>query len=603
MPNFAVAGIIVLAIGYILWAPLQRALMAFLATVLLLPATVVLPNALSSGLTMPRLATIALALRVLIALRRGEMSPRALRPTVVHGAFYVFLGVALVNGVLLAAPTTSTAAAMGRWIDIAVQFVVFSLVLALVRTAGDVRQLVRGIVVLVGLSTTIAFIERITGHGWSHFVLGHLASQRASDAALPLVQRGGGYRVRAAAEYPLDFGWISAMVLGITLVVAVRSRRWLVRILPVAIVVVIYWSNTRSAFAGVGLVLLLLAAAAADGRVSAVAIAVLIVGGLVYLGVPSVRGSFSGAKQQGSTEIRQQRLPEIAHTLTKQPYHGLGLQGLVPLGFPATDASWLLIYAELGVVGVASFVALLIVLLAYCGAGLRAPPGADRSIAAGVLAGMLAGIAGAFAFNLFTQMEPALVFWILAALGVLMAERQLSPRAPVTIGRGRIALLPVALGLGFLLATFVPSHASVVAAFDAEPLSRLIPPTGSAVGFAGEIWLHSLCGTAHAVPLPAGAKVSCTDAHGSPGFGTLRVDARTLGTAKSAMATIRTAVESQLPGANVFPQMTSVGVPTWARTAPAWAATAAVVLVLFFPYWPRREEPLRAPPDRALVSA
>lgn len=602
MAGLLVAGIVVLAIAYILSASLQRAFVAFLATVFLLPATMALPNALSSGLTMPRLATIALALRVLIALRRREMPSSALRPTVVHGAFYAFLGVALVNGVLLAAPTTSTAAAIGRWIDIAVQFVVFYLAVAILRTVG-VRPVVRALVVLLGLSTAIALIERLTGSGWSHFLLGHLQSQRGTDAARPLVQRGGGYRVRAAAPYALDFGWISAMALGLALVVAVRSRIWLIGLLPVAVVVAIYWSNTRSAFAGVALVLVVVLVASGDRRVIVLAIAALAVGGLAYLGVGSIRGSFTGAQQQGSTEVREQRLPEITHILTTEAYHGLGLQGLVPLGFPSTDASALLIYAELGVVGVAAFVALLIVLLAYCSAGLRAPPGWDRRIAAAALAGMLASIAGAFAFNLFTEMESALLFWILAALGVVVADRYAHERSHPALSRSRIAALPAALLLGFLLSSFVPSHASVVAPFDAEPLARLIPPGGTDAGSTGQIWLHSLCGVAHATPLPPKAKLSCTDAHGSPGFGTLRVDAPSLGTAKRAMGAIQTAAESQLPGAHVFPQMTSVGAPTWARTAPAWAITAAVILVLFFPYWRRRTAAAHAGPDeRILVS-
>ena len=64
-----------------------------------------------------------------------------------------------------------------------------------------------------------------------------------------------------------------------------------------------------------------------------------------------------------SIQWLEQRLPEITHALTARPYQGLGLQGLVPLGFPATDASYLLIYAELGAVGLAAFAVLLVVLL------------------------------------------------------------------------------------------------------------------------------------------------------------------------------------------------------------------------------------------------
>jgi hypothetical protein len=276
---------------------------------------------------------------------------------------------------------------------------------------------------------------------------------------------------------------------------------------------------------------------------------------------------------------------------------------LAPLGFPATDASALLIYAELGVVGVASFVALLVVLLAYSCAGLRAPPGFERRVAAAALAGMVAGVGGAFAFNLFTQMESALVFWILAALGVAIAERYRTPGAQGAIGRSRLAFLPAVLLVAFLLSAFVPTHASVVAPFDAEPLARLVSPGTSAVGSGGEIWLHSLCGTAHAARLPAKTKLSCTDSHGSPGFGVLRVDAPSLGTAKRAMDTVRKAVDAELPGATVFPQTTSVGAPTWARTAPAWAATAAAMLVLFFPYWGRRPTPQAPARERVLVSA
>ena len=187
-----------------------------------------------------------------------------------------------------------------------------------------------------------------------------------------------------------------------------------------------------------------------------------------------MRAPFKGARQTTSTEIRSQRLPEITGVANTHSFGGLGLHGLDPYGFGETDSSYLLFYAELGVVGLAAFVALLIVVLVSSAQGLRAPPSWGRLLAAGAVGGIVAGLLGSAAFDLFSLPGSAHLFWVIAAIGVVTAER--NGAAPLTRRWSwrRLAIVPVGVGIGVVLAFAVPSHAAVVTPFDSLPLQQIV---------------------------------------------------------------------------------------------------------------------------------
>ncbi|MCU1449462.1 MAG: O-antigen ligase protein [Acidimicrobiales bacterium] len=599
MPLWLVTGLMISVIAFILKAPLRYSLVAFLAVVVLLPAGMVFPNALSALPTIGRVATIGLGLRLVVALRRGEASSDVMRPTLVHGAFCVFLCVALVNGVLLASPAASTP--MLRWLGLVDQFLAFALTLAVARALDDSYWIARVLALLFGVSVLIAILEHITGVSWGRLLLEHLPGQRDILGAGPLERRAGGVRVRAAAEFALEFSWIMAMALPVAAVIAIRSRHWLVRLLPAAVVLAIYWSGSRSALWGIVLTLVLVAVTAGDRRTAAILAMCLALGLSVWILVPSTRASYRAANLTGSTLVRQERLPAITGILTTHPYGGLGLGGLVPLGFPTTDATFLLVYAELGVVGLAAFAGLLLILLLHCSPGLRAPPSWERLLGSAVLAALVAGLLGAASFDLFSILTSARLFWVLAALGVLLGEKA-GDRVPL---RGswklRVAAVPTAVVLGTVLRVAVPSHAAVVTPFDSVPTLHTVFG-GSDEVFIGKIYFNTVCSAAEHLYLPGHANLTCINPHRPPGFGELRVDAPTLSGARRATETVTATLRGR-SGYRPYASSPTVGRPTWARTAPLWLGTGALLIALGAPplSWNRRQ--LRASPARTGIPA
>jgi len=602
MPGWLVVGALAGAFGFILLARLERAYYAFLAVILLVPASLILLNGLTHHLPVSRLATLALAVRVVIALRRGEISIDALRPTPVHLAFLIFLGVALVDGVMLATPLTLVSGTVDGWLILVEQLIAFVAVLAVGRALHDTGKLSKGFVALIGVATVIAVLERLTGASWGRLVVSHIPGDHGIFGN-PLEQRGGGVRVRAATNFGLEYGWIAAMAMPIVVAAAARARHWNLsrprRLalfgLPFVLLATVYWSNSRSAFGGIAIALAIVALFGRNRTASRLVVTAFILVGLFWIAVPGVRASFRGTAQSGSTQVREDRLPKIAGALTHHPYGGLGLTGLVPLGFPTTDAIYLLYYAELGAIGVAALAALLIVLLVYAGSGLRGPPSEERLFAAAAFGAVFAGVLGGAAYDTFSLSSTADVFWVLAAIAVVLAERR--PLTPPTVrfSWDRVAIAPVGFAVGVVLAIVVPTHADVVTPFDAMPIARSVSGGGGIV--VGSTYTNTFCSLVHDVRLSDGAQVSCKDSD-TPGFGALRVDAPTLAAAERATSKLQAALP-EAAGITYHASSFDVGRPTWARTAPVWLGLGTLLLALTCPTPVRRRR--RSPRDVTLA--
>jgi hypothetical protein len=600
MPGWLVVGALVAAFGFILVAPLERSYVTFLAVILLVPASLVLPNGITHHLPVSRIAALVLAVRVVIAVRRREISVDVLRPTPVHLAFYIFLGVALVDGVLLASPQTSVSATVDGWLILVEQLIVFVAVLAVGRGLHDAGKLTKPFVVLIGVTTVIAVLERLTGASWGHLVVARVPGDHGI-LGHPLEQRGGGVRVRAATDFALEYGWLAAMAMPVVVAAAARARHWRLSrtrryalvALPFLLLVTIYWSNTRSAFAGVALALAIVALFGRNRSATRIVVIAFVLAGLVYVAAPSVRGSFGGTAQTGSTQIREDRLPKIAAAMTSHAYRGLGLTGLSPLGFPTTDAIYLLFYAELGVIGLAALGALLIVLLIYAANGLRGPPSEDRLFAAATFGAIAAGVLAGAAYDTFSLNSTADVFWVLAAIAVMYAERRGLPLPKTRFSWERVAIGTVGLSVGVVLAFAVPTHADVVTPFDAMPISRSVTQGGGII--VGSIYTNTFCDVIHHIPLSGDAQVSCKDSE-TPGFGELRVDAPTLAAAQRATTKLMEVIPPAA-GVEYHASSSDVGRPTWARTAPVWLGLGTLLLALCCPVPSRRRSPVSPRPE------
>src|SRR4051794_930612 len=102
MPSAALAlltGAVAIAI---LLVPLRVAFATVVAAVVLVPASLPLPNPVTSYVSVTRLLVVALAVKLLLAVRSGEAPRDAWRWTVLHTAFVVFLTAVFVSGVVLA---------------------------------------------------------------------------------------------------------------------------------------------------------------------------------------------------------------------------------------------------------------------------------------------------------------------------------------------------------------------------------------------------------------------------------------------------------------------------------------------------------------------
>src|SRR5581483_8921140 len=159
----------------------------------------------------------------------------------------------------------------------------------------------------------------------------------------------------------------------------------------------IYWSYSRSALLGIVIGLAVLGIAGRDRPTFALAFAALAIGAVVIYTVPSVAHHFSSTVDTGSISVRHQRVPMVLGAVAGRPWTGLGLTGLDLIGLQGADATYLLSYGEIGTVGLAALVALLVVGLWSSGRGLMSADREDRLSTAALLGGAVTIVASGFA--------------------------------------------------------------------------------------------------------------------------------------------------------------------------------------------------------------
>src|SRR4051794_31689708 len=363
------------------------------ASIVLVPATLTLPNGVSASLTVHRVVLVGLLVGLLVRHR-----PQVWRPTPTSLAFLVYLLLLLIAGVVLATPAVALGTEMSRYVDFVEQAAVLVACTAIVRNDPDAAWFVIPLTGVLLVSAGIGVVEHFTHDSWSHWLFSRLPSQQGSPAAGELALRGGAVRVRGGNDYPLGYAWVLAALLPFLVVASMRLRRSRALLLVGGgslVVAAIYWSYARSALFGLLVALVVTGLAARDRRVGIVVCAAVALGVAAFVFAPQLSHHFSTAIDQGSIDVREQRIPIVLEAVAHRPWTGLGLGGLLLLGLPSTDATYLLIYGDAGVAGLAGLVGLLGVATFGVARGLAAQSRDLRRAAAAALGATLAvGAAG-----------------------------------------------------------------------------------------------------------------------------------------------------------------------------------------------------------------
>ena len=548
MHNAVLAAAVVALSGVVLFTRLRIGFVLVTAAMVLIPASLQIRNPLTPYALFTRVLVVALAIRLLFALRSGEVPRWTLRWTVVHTAFVVFLGAMFVAGVLLADPSVKPGPMTAAAVLLIDQFVFFVVALACVRAIGDLRWVLGVIGAVLLFSAGIGIIEHFTHGSWGHFLFGRLVP--SVTASEPLSPRLDTVRVRAGAEYALQYGWVTAMLLPALLAWAGSSRSALKRWIPIAIlgvgVVLLaeYWSYARTAFAAIGLIALITAVASRNKQLMWFTGGGLALGIVLFILVSPLQHGFVGLPS-GPVDVRTDRLPIILQIGLYHPLHGIGLGGLASYGLPNTDSTYLQLYGDGGIIGLIGGLALLLTAAVCCARGLRAADGTDRLAAAAAFAASLAMLVGGVAYDALRSLSSSRPFWLLVACGIVAAERAAGP-LPAIVRRPRWILAASVAGaelVGLLVFALSPVHYAVQYQFQTVPTLRDVLPSNPLN--VGQTYLNTVCADVTAVKAShSDARFDCRDLKQAPGVGQLRVQAGSPTQVQSLVTDVTDAVNS-----------------------------------------------------------
>ncbi|MDX6286222.1 MAG: hypothetical protein QOG53_1707 [Frankiales bacterium] len=593
-------------------ASIRTGLVVLVATVLFIPSLLVVPGAGTSIVTVQRIAMVALLLNLVRRVRASELPGRIFEVTPIHAVFLLFLATSFVLGVGLAQPLVSITDASHVWANFLDEFVFFVVALAAIRAIGDIRFIIRAFAALLVTSAVIAVGEHATGQSWARMFFSG-ADKGATTASAALQQRGDQTRVRVASGFSLAYAWLAVSFVPLLLVAAVRTlRRWWLVVPGLALVVVaVYWTHSRSAALPLVVAVVALAALARDRRLAAVSAGAAVLMLLAYFSSASIANNLSVAIDQGSVDVRFQRIPAITSFVATHALTGLGLTGVADLGFSAVDSAYLLVYGDIGIIGLTMLVLLYATIIAVVGRGLFATDLDQRLIAAASLLGVVTLIGAGFLYDAITQLDDQRILYLLAALGVVVAEQSVgAPRWFAIPTPSRITAIAIAIGGGILVNVAAPTHVAQTFAFTTlSPYTQVVNSPDN----TGRTLIGTVCNTVAVGQFARGStQLTCRDpnegqeqqlAVAGPGQGELRVQAPDITTARATLLDLVRTVRAiprmenfRLTAATTGPVS---GKATAARTAPVWLPMLVGFAALMLPGEPRKRRRRDEPPARA----
>lgn len=591
MPAPLVLLVAVVGCAVAIRAPLKWSLGATLVSWLLIPGTLLVPYRFSSYARVSSVILVFFGLGMIIRARKGEVPIDAFRPGRMHALIGVYLIVAVVDGIALSSAEVPTALSLHIFTYLLDEALFFVFVTAALRTLGvvPVARLVAGVSVVAG---AVAIVEHLTGSGYSHFLFEHIPQQVTDPGALPLVRRGSGIRAQVAAQFALEFGWVAALLLPLVVGVALIARRRWIILAPFTVFAGVVWSYSRSAVVGImvaGVVMLI--ASRGQRRIVITVVLTAAVAFGIALAVPAVRRPFHAAGANDSNRIRIERIQSELEPAAHRPLVGVGLGGLVVHGLPATDVGYILSYADTGGIGIVALLAMVLAAIAFGVRAVRAPPADSRTIAVGVLAGLVIVPLAIGSFDFPANVESMRTFLLLAAFAVVIGEHGAGTLAAPRLRPARLALPVLGLAAGIVVMLAAPSHTSETWRFSAVSLRRAAEESRPET-FASDILVGTVCDLARSVH--AGhqrVRSDCRTPLAAPrsGVGDLRLEGSNSAELKTVADEVFGLASRHVQGlvvATVAPPAS--GRPAGARTAPVTLSLAGLILALF---WPGRREP------------
>ena len=292
-------------------------------------------------------------------------------------------------------------------------------------SADELRILLRRIAWAGGALAALGILQFLTGS--LLLDLWHLAPFTTWDMpnAAGLDQRAGFIRASGTAIHPLEYGVVLAMAFPLALVVATENRsvHRLLPWVPVGLITVASLvSVSRSTLIGLAVGLLVMLPTLSRrarlsvigiGAVLAVLLAVLVPG---MLG--TIRGLFTGLVADPSTASRTSSYDAALDFMSRFPLVGKGF-GTFITRYHIFDNQYLLLSIELGILGLAAFVALLIAgILSAARARRSSTDRRDRQFAQALIAALTAGsLMMAFFDGLSFPMSAGMLFLVLGLAG------------------------------------------------------------------------------------------------------------------------------------------------------------------------------------------
>ena len=588
---------------YLVRTSIKVALVALLAVTLLLPGTVLAPGSSSGHTTLHRIVLGIFVLNILRKIWLRQIPASVLRPSPLTVVLAAWVIVTFAMGVALADPALSVGFSTYLWIFVVDYSVFFYFVVAAIRAIDDPWWFARAVTGVMIVSAGMAVYE----HYANVSVARWLSKQIRGSGYLgvnTLHTRGGEVRSKAGFEFALAYAWAATALVPLVTVVATRTRHRIVRFAPALVVLSVAWTYTRSAYVGVAAGgLLLLVTSGFDRRITGFVMAGIVVVGLAVSFMPLLDRTFSSPEVQ--TNIREERLPLVLSSAAEHPYFGRGLSSTPAEGITTTDSSFLLMYAEMGVVGLTGLALLMLATICFVAPAIRAPP-PDHLLGAAALCGVVLGISSGAFLDVLNISGSARMFWAVAALGVVVGERA-GVRWPVAQGWRLVsrAWIPaVAVAGGFLLIANTAPRAAAVIRFTTRSATFEVLSRGSGE-FIGTILVNTTCEIFETRVAVAGHTATCYDLQSELGIGDVRIETPDPASLTRVARSVATVVRGRMrtPRFYLLDEDHHVR-PTWVRTAPVWMGIGGAALAVLLPPLPplrRRRARERQPAVTPLI--
>lgn len=569
----------------------------YAVSVLAIPGPLLVPYTGANYLSFHHVLTLAGLLRLLLGRIDRSLPPRLAAWTVPQSALLVLVVVAILGGVAFAPDAGALGFVGTRVADLLDELGFLTVCIVLARQSGA-RTVLRACAVGLLVGIALATVEHLTGSSWGRLLFRPFPLGSGTSAAYPLSVRDGTLRVRAGAEFALQFSWLVVTFAPALVVVAARcGRRFsglLAGLAGAASFLAVYWSFSRSALAAL-IVLLALTYLLIGRRELIIGTAVVgVLGAFAYAALPSLQARFAASSGAGSIAVRGQRLAPAFEVASRHPFRGAGLGQLVATGTPTIDQSLLLEYLELGVIGAVALGVVLLAALQVAGRVAFAAPREQRDLALAAALGVVGFVASAMAYDGAVLIQGNHSFLLLVAAAVALDTPAMA-LAPV---RRRVLRALGAAGVGLLVGTVVfalaPTHTAVRATFTTLTVEQESDRQYDPVTAANNL-RATVCDAMILAALPD-VQVDCSDRFGGPGEGFLRLQAPDeFALARAQSTLIGLARSAGVPNLRVQPlEEPRTGRDSWAATAPVWMALSAFGITALWRRQGRRLGP--APP-------